>query len=331
MIRFLAYIFLFLPFVLFGQAQHYTFGDSLEVDYLRIHDKASEPIKYAWFIGTEVEAPFANGGPTSLILLPGLSGFYQISNHLRLEAGLNYGIRASLEMLDWLDVPNYRANIGLAFTVFESLKSRHLAVLQSTIVTGVKRDNETGRFRTYIDLLIEDTAQISRSVEAIVGINKMATSVGLEYEPSDLISSNGSLDGLSSVQLRAAQATFIELGVAYRARMKFLYSLNEFKTFKAYDLRIPIKVLLPVVQRFDARLDQSNFLIVNSEFQKGVDYFDQYRRNIGFSFGIDLIFPRWTVDAVKVRRLKFEYLNFPLVDQFAHAFKFSFSFGRGKL
>lgn len=322
---------LFLPIFLSAQIKHYTFGDSLEVDYLKIEDQASEPISYAWFYGLDGEIPFANGGPTSLIILPTIGGFYQLNSRLRAEAGLSYGMRASLEMLDWLNVANYRAHFGLALTLFQSLKARNVPVLQSTVVTGTKWDTESGRYRTYIDMLIEDTAQVSRSVEVLLGINNIATSVGVDYDPADLINTDGSLDNLSSVQLRGAQTAFIELGLAYRARMKFLYSLNEFKTFKAYEISTQAKVLLPISQRFDARLDQVDFLSTISETRNDVDYFDAYRSKVGFSFGTEFIFPRGTVDRVKLKRLKIEYINFPLVEQFRHSIKLSFSLGSGAL
>jgi hypothetical protein len=322
---------LFLPLFLSAQIKHYTFGDSLEVDYLKIEDRASEPINYAWFYGLDVETPFANGGPTSLIVLPTISGFYQLNSRLRAEAGLSYGIRASLEMSDWLNVANYRAHFGLALTLFQSLKARYVPVLQSTMVTGTKWDTESGRYRTYIDMLIEDTAQVSHSAEVLLGINAIATSVGVEYQPTELINTDGSLDNLSSVQLRGAQTTFIELGLAYRARMKFLYSLNEFKTFKAYEISTKAKVLLPIRQRFDARIDQMDFLTVVSETREDVNYFEQYRSKMGFSFVAEFIFPRGTVDRVKLRRLKIEYINFPLVEQLRHVIKLSFSWGRGAL
>jgi len=331
LLRPLIFSLLFLPLYISAQTKHYTFGDSLEVDYLKLKDRASEPINYAWFLGLDLETPFAKGAPTSVIILPTLSGIYQFNSRLRVEAQLSYGIRTSLEMSDWFNVLNYRGHLGLGYTIFESIKARYVPVLESTIVTGSKWDQENGRYRTYIDLLIKDTAQISRSLEVLLGINAMATSVGVEYQPKELINTDGSLDDLNAVQLRGAQATFLEFGLAYRARMKFLYSLNEFKTFKAFDIRVPIKVLLPLSQSFDARLDQLDFLTTISETRNNVDYFNAYRRKMGFSFGIDLIFPRGTLDDVKVRKLKIEYVVFPLVEQVNQVIKVGFALGGGKL
>jgi len=74
-----------------------------------------------------------------------------------------------------------------------------------------------------------------------------------------------------------------------------------------------------------------DFLSTISETRNDVDYFNAYRRNMGFSFGMDIIFPRGTLDDVKVRKLKIEYVVFPLVEQLNHVIKVGYAIGSGKL